>query len=224
MGYDGLFVAIEGPDSSGKETQARLLADRLEDEGYDVYLQSFPAYDQTKAGARLRDYLQDDSATELTTEALAELYIEDRREMQDDLEQALDDGKIVIADRYAQSNYAYQTAHMPHDDRWSFIDWMKEQEADLPDPDLVLYMDTPVRQCLSLMAEAGREKDRHEQNVPYLRKVKAAYREIAEQEGWIRIDPMQHGWSWEHADGTDKLRDPDAIHEDVWDAVAPHLP
>lgn len=221
---DGRFIVIEGLDASGKETQAELLVNRLQDNGQDVFFQSFPAYDKTEAGQKLREYLQSDAASELTSEALAELYIEDRKQMQDRLRQALDAGKIVIADRYAQSNYAYQTAHMSQEERWAFIDWLKQQEQDLPQPDRVLYIDMPVRQCLELMQLQNRAKDKHEQDVAYLRKVAAAYREIAEQEGWTRIDPLEHGWSHHEITATERLRPPEEIHNDVWRAVKPVLP
>lgn len=220
---DGLFIVIEGPDASGKETQAELLVERLRENGQDVFFQSFPAYEKTEAGQKLRDYLQGEKASELTTEALAELYIEDRREMKEELQQALADGKIIVADRYSQSNYAYQTANMPYSERWEFIEWLKEQEENLPQPDLVLYVDMPIKQSLELMRLQGREKDKHEQDVAYLRKVKAAYREIADNEEWNRVDPMEHGWCWSNVDGTTAVRPPEAIHEDVWDAVEPHL-
>lgn len=220
---DGLFINIEGPDASGKETQWNLLIDRLREDGYDVFAQNFPAYEQTEAGAKLKQYLQD-SEGELTTEALAELYIEDRQQMADRMRNALNDGKIVVTDRYAQSNYAYQTAHMPHEERWRFIDWLKQQESDLPQPDMILYVDMPVRQCLELMQLQKRDKDKHEADAAYLRKVKAAYREIAERETWTRIDPMQHGWCWRDIQGTDVLRSPEEIHDEIWDAVQPRLP
>lgn len=221
---DGLFIVVEGPDASGKETQAELLVERLREEGHDVLAQSFPAYEKTEAGKKLKQYLQSEDAIDLTTEALAELYIEDRHQMKDELQAALENGKIVVADRYSQSNYAYQTAHMSQEERWQFIDWLKTQEETLPNPDLVLYIDTPVKQCFELMQLQGRAKDRHEEDSEYLRKVKSAYREIAEKEGWTRIDPMQHGWSWKHAEGTNAIRPPEDIHEDVWQTVQPYLP
>ncbi len=221
---EGLFINIEGPDASGKETQMELLVERLREQGYDVFAQSFPAYEETEAGQKLKEYLQSEVASELTTEALAELYIEDRQAMRDRLQQALDAGKIVVTDRYAQSNYAYQTAHMSQEERWQFIDWLKQQEANLPQPEMVLYIDMPVEQCLELMQLQGRDKDKHEADVEYLRKVKAAYREIAGREGWTRIDPMEHGWNWEHIEDTAMLRPPEAIHNEIWDAVAPRLP
>ncbi len=221
---EGRFINIEGPDASGKETQWNLLVDRLKENGYDVFAQDFPAYEQTEAGRKLRNYLQGEDAIELTTEALAELYIADRRQMKDRLQQALQEGKIVVTDRYAQSNYAYQTAHMPRQERWQFIEWLKTQEQDLPQPDTVLYVDMPIKQCRELMQLQGRNRDKHEADMTYLRKVKAAYREIAEREGWRRIDPLQHGWCWSQIDGTDALRPPEEIHEEIWAVVEPRLP
>lgn len=221
---DGLFIVIEGPDASGKETQAEMLVDTLREQGYDVYAQEFPAYDETEAGEKLRSYLQSEEANELTTEALAQLYIQDRKEKKDDLESALAEGHIVVADRYAQSNYAYQTAHHTPEERWQFIDWMKQQERELPDPDVVLYMDTPVKQCKELMNLQGRDRDRNEADEGYLRKVKAAYREIADQEQWIRIEPMKRGWSWHTIKGTDQIQSPEQIHKQIMDTVEPYLP
>ena len=103
----GLFLNFEGLDGCGKTTQARLLAERLRKEGYDVLESVEPG--GTPIGREIRRILLDPANQELraTTELL--LYFACRAQ---NVEQwiipALAAGKIVITDRFTDSTMAYQ--------------------------------------------------------------------------------------------------------------------
>jgi dTMP kinase len=99
----GLFVTIEGIDRSGKTTQARRLADAL---GDDALLVREPG--GTPAGERIRDLLKDPAA-EIGARTEALLFAAARAELVDAvIRPALEDGRVVVSDRYLDSSLAYQ--------------------------------------------------------------------------------------------------------------------
>ena len=99
----GLFVTIEGIDRSGKTTQAARLVDAL---GGDALLVREPG--GTPAGERIRELLKDPAVTiDARTEAL--LFAAARAELVAALiRPALDEGRVVISDRFLDSSLAYQ--------------------------------------------------------------------------------------------------------------------
>jgi dTMP kinase len=99
----GLFVTIEGIDRSGKSTQARRLVDAL---GDDARLVREPG--GTPAGERIRDLLKDPAVT-LSPRAEALLFAAARAELVDAvIRPALEEGRVVVSDRYLDSSLAYQ--------------------------------------------------------------------------------------------------------------------
>ena len=103
----GLFLNFEGLDGCGKTTQARLLAERLRQEGYEVLESVEPG--GTPIGREIRRILLDPANQELraTTELL--LYFACRAQnVEQWITPALAAGKIVITDRFTDSTMAYQ--------------------------------------------------------------------------------------------------------------------
>src|SRR5260370_4645048 len=105
----GLFITFEGPDGSGKSTQARLLAERLRREGYSVLETAEPG--GTPIGQQIRAILLDPANQELSPVAELLLMFACRAQ---NVEQwilpALANGQIVISDRFTDSSIAYQGA------------------------------------------------------------------------------------------------------------------
>jgi dTMP kinase len=99
----GLFVTFEGIDRSGKTTQARLLCEALGDEALGVREPG-----GTPAGERVRDLLKD-AAVPLGVEAEALLFAAARAELVEKvIRPALEDGLVVVSDRFLDSSLAYQ--------------------------------------------------------------------------------------------------------------------
>ncbi len=102
-----LFITFEGPEGSGKSTQARILYDTLQEQGYPVILVREPG--GTRIGDMIRRIVLDMQHTEMdaTTEIL--LFSAARAQLVNEkIRPYLAFGGVVLCDRYADSTYAYQ--------------------------------------------------------------------------------------------------------------------
>jgi dTMP kinase len=104
----GKFITFEGIDGSGKSTQLRMLAETLRVKGID-FLSTFEPGD-TPLGRRLRKaFLETEEAVAPIAELL--LFAADRAQHVEHLiKPALETGRVVISDRYADATFAYQGA------------------------------------------------------------------------------------------------------------------
>src|SRR6187397_2023053 len=102
-----MLIAFEGLDQSGKETQARHLRARLEQDGRKVRSLSFPDYD-TPIGQEIQKALAGER--DFTRVAMQLLYVANRFEYKARLEMWLAAGDVVICDRYRASSVAYGEA------------------------------------------------------------------------------------------------------------------
>ncbi len=108
-GNRGLFITFEGPDGSGKSTQARMLAERLRGEGCAVLESVEPG--GTPIGQQIRRILLDPAHKELTATAeLLLMFAARAQNVEQWILPALAEGKIVISDRFTDSSIAYQGA------------------------------------------------------------------------------------------------------------------
>jgi dTMP kinase len=105
----GIFIAFEGGEGTGKSTQSKLLAQWLEQEGETVLLSREPG--GTELGKDLRKILLGHETGDISPRAEALLYAADRaHHVYSVIRPALDRGKVVISDRYFDSSAAYQGA------------------------------------------------------------------------------------------------------------------
>jgi dTMP kinase len=106
---NGVFVAFEGGEGSGKSTQAKLLKTWLEEQGHDVVLTHEPG--DTEVGRKVRKIVLDPATGNLADRTEALLYAADKAEhVETVVAPALSRGAVVITDRYVDSTLAYQGA------------------------------------------------------------------------------------------------------------------
>ncbi|MFC4620341.1 dTMP kinase [Camelliibacillus cellulosilyticus] len=103
----GIFITFEGPDGSGKSTQIRKLAEYLQDRQWPIVLTREPG--GTFIGDAIRHILLDPSYEALGDETEALLYAASRAQhIKEVIMPALNEGKIVLCDRFVDASIAYQ--------------------------------------------------------------------------------------------------------------------
>lgn len=193
----GKLIAIEGIDGSGKRTQVQLLEQALLHKGFGVYSTGFPQYDSW-FGSMVGKFLNGEmgSLESVDPHFTALLYAGDRFEAKCKIENALNAGQIVLADRYIGSNLAHQVARAPAARRSEFRKWIEHLEYTiygLPRESLVLYLRVPPREAQSLVTrKAAREytdakHDLLEASLRHLEDAAEMYDELARSEAWATI-------------------------------------
>jgi len=119
---------IEGVDRSGKDTQIDMLIDAIPNS----MRYSFPN-EQLESGKRCRSYVNGELKLGLEESHL--LFVLNRRESIPQIDSYLNEGKNVICSRYSYSGIAYSVA------KGLDYQWCKDQEKDILEPDLVIYLD-----------------------------------------------------------------------------------
>jgi len=196
----GRLIAIEGIDGSGKRTQINLLHDVLAagEGGHSVYSTGFPQYDSwfgKMVGQFLNGELGALEAVDPHFTAL--LYAGDRLEAKPKIEAALNEGKIVLIDRYIGSNLAHQTARVAPANRHDFRRWIEHLEYniyDLPREDLILYLRVPPTEAQKLVASKSQrsytsaKQDLLEASLRHLQDAAAMYDQLARSAPWVTIE------------------------------------
>lgn len=178
----GKFITLEGIDGSGKSTQLRLLADDLRFRGFNVLTTQQPG--GTPLGRRLREaFLETDENVAPMAELL--LFAADRAQHVEFLiKPALQEGKIVLSDRYADATVAYQGAGRGFSP--TTIKQVVKLATDGLKPDLTLFFDLPVSiglQRTHKRDEMGELKNRlDKENSEFYERVRQAYLEIIDKE------------------------------------------
>ena len=165
MARGKLFI-IEAGDGSGKETQTRLLTQRLIREGHRVRAVTFPDY-AADASMPVRMYLRGDFGTqadEVNPYAASTFFAVDRYasyRMKWGADYAA--GTIILADRYTTSNMVHQAVKIGDAaERDAFLDWLYDFEFNklgLPVPDAVFFLDMEPCAAERLIAARAQAKD-----------------------------------------------------------------
>ncbi len=175
-----LFVTLEGFDGAGKSTLARNLVDRLRDRGFDVVRTKEPT--DSWLGEAVRRSVEEDEDPRVQ----ALLFLADRSLHQEEIEAWLEEGHIVLCDRYHDSTLAYQGVALEGkvDDPQ---EWLERASAFLSlEPDLTLLLVLDPAEGLARVA-ATRAKSPFEQ-VAFLTRVQKAYEEMARDPRFVKLD------------------------------------
>jgi dTMP kinase len=176
MTLRGLLIAFEGLDQSGKETQAARLREQFAAAGRQVRALSFPDYD-TPIGHEIRAAL--DGQRDFAPDTLQLLYIANRHEYREAIEQWLAAGDVVVCDRYRASSIAYGDA------QGLDSEWLRDVQRHLPAPDVIFLLDIAPEEAARRKAHG---RDKFERDLPLLSRVRESYRRQAAQDGWEVID------------------------------------
>lgn len=172
----GLFICIEGLDASGKTTHARRLVWNLQKRGFEAIYTTEPSAGEI--GKFIRKYvLQRRKRVPSVVEAL--LFAVDRVDhVEKEIKPALQEGKIVVSDRYVYSSLAYQGA------AGLDIKWIEEiNELALPS-DLAIYIDVPAEVVVRRLRGRRSVMER----LKIQRKVREVYMRLVKNGSLIPVD------------------------------------
>jgi len=162
------FIVIEGIDGCGKGTQAKLLFDHLSDLGKEVLLTAEPT--RGPLGKMIREHLSDPYFDD---ESLALLFAADRIEhLEKEVRPAMEDGKIVISDRYVYSSVAYQGQRVD-------LDWVGDINKYADRPDLVILLDILPSLGQRRMRERGDEFEYFEEDSDFQEGVRRTFLDLS---------------------------------------------
>jgi thymidylate kinase/thymidylate synthase ThyX len=224
---EGLFIAIEGTDGSGKGTQFNLLIERLELAGYEVATFDFPRYDEPSSYF-VKEYLNGKYGTidEVGPYTASLFYALDRYEAAPQIRQALREGKIVLANRFTGSNMAHQGTKFRHaDERRGYFIWLDNLEFEMlriPRPNLNLVLRVPADIAQQLVEKkdkrgyTDKKFDLHEADSEHLQRAVEVYDDLTQlfPKDYLRIDCVRN----------DQLLPFETISNLIWEKVFPFLP
>ncbi len=214
----GHFIVFEGTDGSGKATQVKLLRAELQRKGVKHQVIAFPRYGGNPYSKLISNYLNGDfgEVDEVNNYLISLAYAGDRFLAKEIINDWLDQGYLVIADRYVSSNKAFMGAKLPKDKRQEFIDWLDDLEYSIngiPREELTLFLNVPVDLTFKNVAQKGgrdylknQTHDIHERNLNYQEETRKVYLGISE------IEP---GWEVINCIIKDKMIDRQTIHSQI---------
>ncbi len=211
----GKFIVFDGGEGCGKSTQARMLCARLDAEHLPALLVHDPGY--TGIGEKIRAVLLNPEHTDMAMRCEMLLYMAARAQMMAEVVRpALDEGKVVLSDRFVSSTLAYQLGGdgLTADEIRSVADIAISGRW----PDLTILLDLPteasmarVKPKFSLFPDdplAGKKMDRIERRPP-------EYHQRVRQNYLAQAQANPDRYRIIRAD-----RAPEQVHEEVWQSVA----
>ncbi len=223
----GAFIVIEGTDGSGKGTQFQKLAERLVDAGHEVELFDFPQY-ENDSSYFVKQYLNGKygTADEVGPYTGSLFYALDRFEAAPKIRQALEAGKVVLANRFTGSNMAHQGTKFNHpEERRGYFIWLDNLEFEMlkiprPDKSIVLRVPAEIAQQLVDQKDArsytDKKRDIHEADLNHLKKSVEVYDDLCQlfPKDFMRIDCVRDK----------KLMSIEQISDHLWKSLQPLLP
>lgn len=188
----GAFIVIEGSDGSGKGTQFKLVAEELTRRGLSVSTYDFPQYDQASSYF-VREYLNGKygAADELGAYGPSLFYALDRFDAAKHIRQDINDGKIVLCNRFTGSNLAHQGQKLiSKQERRAYYEWLFNIEfnfLNIPRPDINIVLLVPAEIAQQLVDQKGtrnytaKKRDIHEADLHHLKRAVASYEDLCEE-------------------------------------------
>ncbi len=219
----GKLIVITGIDGSGKTVQTKLLCEHLLKEGYPAVVTDFPQYGKTFFADMVTRYLTGEfgSANTVSPYLAALLYAGDRWECKEQIETWLNEGKIIVSNRYVCDNKAHQGGKLSSSqEREKFFPWLDTLEHHIfriPRSDLNILLYVPADIAYKLIEKkeqraylGAEKKDIHEKDISHLKNSQQTFLDIAKKEkGWMIINCTQNN----------ALMPEQVIAGKVWEAI-----
>jgi dTMP kinase len=171
----GKIIVIEGTDKAGKGSQSRMLAETLKASGKICVILDFPDY-TTPIGMEIKAFLE--GKRDYPPEVKHLLFSANRWEKKKEIESMLENGTIIIMNRYWQSNLVYGMANGMD------INWLLRLDKGMPKEDVVLL----ILVNPSVSAKRAEIQDTFESDAQLATNAYKNYLKFAKQYRWKVID------------------------------------
>lgn len=183
----GTFITLEGPDGSGKTSQAEALGDYLRGRGHDVLLTREPG--GTPIGDQIRAVLTALENETMLPQAEFLLFSASRAQLVEEvIRPNLRAGRWVISDRFSDSSLAYQGFghRLDLDSLWTITRFATGGLT----PDLIFLLDIPAEMGLQRREKGGSWNRLDAYDLEFHRRARAGYLQLAEAEPerWVVVD------------------------------------
>ena len=175
MATRGKIIVIEGTDKAGKGSQSRMLAETLKASGKVCVILDFPDY-TTPIGMEIKAFLE--GKRDYLPEVKHLLFSANRWEKKKEIESMLENGTIIIMNRYWQSNLVYGVANGMD------INWLLRLDKGMPKEDVVLL----ILVNPSVSAKRAEIQDTFESDAQLATNAYKNYLKFAKQYRWKVID------------------------------------
>ena len=222
----GKLFVIDGTDGSGKQTQFEKLKERLDKDGINYKVVSFPNYD-SPSSSLVKMYLSGEfgkDAKKISPYIASTFYAADRyATYQTQYKEYYENGGIILADRYTTANMVHQAGKIEDkEERKKFLDWLWDFEFNLyglPIPTEVFFLNMPVEKSLELIKNRENKfthnirKDIHESDKKHLEDSYKAACEVAKDYNWYEVNCIKNN----------EIRAIDDIHEEIYQEIKKHI-
>jgi len=225
----GKLIVVEGTDCSGKETQTKLLVEKLNKENIKAVRLSYPVYDSPTGRIigtcvlgkpeMCENYLKEnhgffpEGGGNIDALAASAYYAADRRYNMPTMLKLLEEGYIVLADRYVSSNLGHRGGQIEDkEERLKFYNKIEKLEyeiMELPRPDYTFLLYLPYEYAYELKKHREELPDEAEKNINYLKNGEKTYLELAELYNYDLINCVKEN----------KIRTIEDINEEVYQKV-----
>ena len=214
----GKLIVIEGSsDGVGKTTQVKALYNRLTQDNKEVIYHHFPSYGK-KGASLVEEYLKGNlgERESIGPYAISSFYAMDRFYIYHTiLKDALNNGKVILLDRYTTSNLIYQGSLFEGKEKDKFLDYISDYEYNklgLKEPDLVIFLKVDRDYAIKLRKDRdydGVDSDINEKDQVFLDRVYDNSLYVADKYNFKVVECNQNN----------KLRSIEDISEEIYSLV-----
>lgn len=224
------FIVIEGLDGSGKSTQMELLREYLDENEKSFQYLHFPRLEEGVYGKLIARFLRGEMGVinQVDPYLVALIFAGDRADASQIINEWINEGNIVLLDRYVYSNIAFQCAKIENrEERERLRDWILDlefQNNQIPRPDINLFLDVPLK-FIDAQLNSDRkgvdrdylkgQKDIHESSLLFQERVREVYLSLKDHVVDLQIVDCH--------DNSGEMKSPEAIFEMIKDRIADKL-
>ncbi|MDD2656125.1 MAG: hypothetical protein PHQ18_00950 [Patescibacteria group bacterium] len=172
----GIFVVLHGINNLGKTTQAKMLVEKLQAEGYKAEYMKYPVYDLEPSGKILNNYLREGNKFSLTPREIQTIYALNRTQYETTLKEKLESGINIIAEDYTGTGICWGIGAGVDEE------YLKLINSHLLKEDIDFLFDG------KRFTESTEKNHKHETDEELLEKVRQAHLKIGEELGWKKIN------------------------------------